>query len=158
MFKSGDMAVYPAHGVGKIESIEMKDIGGFEQNFYVMKIIETGMVVMIPTTTNGTGLRGIIPAKDVKKVYAILKEKDVEILPQPWNQRYRDYTQKIKSGSVYEIASVLRDLNVLSSDKSLSFGEKKMMETAKALLVAEIALANQTQEQLVEDDLDKIFS
>lgn len=158
MFKTGDMAVYPAHGVGKIESIEMKDIGGLEQKFYIMKILDTGMVVMIPTSTNGTGLRSIIPSKEVKKVYAILKQKDVEILPQPWNQRYRDYTQKIKSGSVYEIASVLRDLNVLSADKSLSFGEKKMMETAKGLLVTEIALANQTKEQAVEDDLDKIFS
>jgi len=158
LFKSGDMAVYPAHGVGKIESIELKEIGGSEQTFYVMKIVDTGMVVMIPTTSKGTGLRGIIPPKDVKKVYAILEEKDVEILPQPWNQRYRDYMQKIKSGSVYEIASVLRDLNVLSSDKSLSFGEKKMMDTAKSLLVTEIAISNQIKEQLVEDDLEKIFS
>jgi CarD family transcriptional regulator len=151
------MAVYPAHGVGKIESIEKKEIGGTNQSFYVMKIIESGMVVMIPTTAKETGLRNIIPPKDVKKVYAILKEKNVEITPQPWNQRYRDYMQKIKTGSVYEIASVLRDLNVLSSDKSLSFGEKKMMDTAKSLLVKEIALANKINEKNVEDDLDKIF-
>jgi CarD family transcriptional regulator len=152
------MAVYPAHGVGQIESIEQKDIGGSQQSFYIMKIVDTGMVVMIPTAGKATGLRSIIPSKDVKKVYAILKEKDVEILPQPWNQRYRDYMQKIKTGSVYEIASVLRDLNVLSSDKSLSFGEKKMMDTAKSLLVKEIAIANQIKEQLVVDDLEKIFS
>lgn len=158
MFKSGDMAVYPAHGVGKIESIEQKEIGGAAQSFYIMKIVDTGMVVMIPTAGKGTGLRSIIQSKDVKKVYEILKEKDVEILPQPWNQRYRDYMQKIKTGSVYEIASVLRDLNVLSADKSLSFGEKKMMDTAKSLLVKEIAIANQIKEQLVMDDLDKIFS
>jgi CarD family transcriptional regulator len=152
------MAVYPAHGVGKIESIEQKEIGGAAQSFYIMKIVDTGMVVMIPTAGKGTGLRSIIQSKDVKKVYEILKEKDVEILPQPWNQRYRDYMQKIKTGSVYEIASVLRDLNVLSADKSLSFGEKKMMDTAKSLLVKEIAIANQIKEQLVMDDLDKIFS
>jgi CarD family transcriptional regulator len=152
------MAVYPAHGVGKIEAIEQKEIGGFDQMFYVMTIIETGMVVMIPTTGKGTGLRNIIPSKEVKKVYDILKEKDVEILPQPWNQRYRDYMQKIKTGSVYEIASVLRDLNVLSADKSLSFGERKMMDTARGLLVSEIAIANQIKEQKVEDDLDQIFS
>jgi CarD family transcriptional regulator len=152
------MAVYPAHGVGKIESIEQKEIGGAAQSFYIMKIVDTGMVVMIPTAGKGTGLRSIIQSKDVKKVYEILKEKDVEILPQPWNQRYRDYMQKIKTGSVYEIASVLRDLNVLSADKSLSFGEKKMMDTAKSLLVKEIAIANQIKEQLVRDDLDKIFS
>jgi CarD family transcriptional regulator len=158
VFKCGDMAVYPAHGVGKIEAIEQKEIGGFDQMFYVMTIIETGMVVMIPTTGKGTGLRNIIPSKEVKKVYDILKEKDVEILPQPWNQRYRDYMQKIKTGSVYEIASVLRDLNVLSADKSLSFGERKMMDTARGLLVSEIAIANQIKEQKVEDDLDQIFS
>ena len=158
LFKSGDMAVYPAHGVGKIESIEHKDIGGTQQTFYVMKIVETGMVVMIPTTGRGTGLRNIIPSKEVKKVYEILEEKDVVIAPQPWNQRYRDYMQKIKTGSVYEIASVLRDLNVLSSDKSLSFGEKKMMDTARSLLVKEIAIANSIKEQKVEDDLDRIFS
>ena len=158
MFKSGDMAVYPAHGVGKIESIEHKEIGGTEQSFYVMKIIETGMVVMIPTTGRGTGLRSIIPSGEVSKIYEILEEKDVIISPQPWNQRYRDYMQKIKTGSVYEIASVLRDLNVLSSDKSLSFGEKKMMDTARSLLVKEIAIANSIKEQKVEDDLDRIFS
>ncbi len=158
MFKCGDMAVYPAHGVGKIEAIEQKEIGGFDQMFYVMKIVETGMIVMIPTSGKGTGLRNIIPSKEVKKVYDILRQKDIEILPQPWNQRYRDYMQKIKTGSVYEIASVLRDLNVLSSDKSLSFGERKMMDTARGLLVSEIAIANKIKEQKVEDDLDQIFS
>ncbi len=158
MFKCGDMAVYPAHGVGQIESIEEKTIGDFEQSFYVMKIVETGMVVMIPTAGKATGLRNIIPSKEVEKVYDILREKDVVIKPQPWNQRYRDYMQKIKTGSVYEIASVLRDLNVLSADKSLSFGERKMMDTAKGLLVKEIAIANETKEDTVEKDLEKIFS
>lgn len=158
MFKCGDMAVYPAHGVGQIESIEDKMIGDAQQSFYVMKIIETGMVVMIPTTGKSTGLRNIIPSKEVEKVYDILREKDVVIKPQPWNQRYRDYMQKIKTGSVYEIASVLRDLNVLSSDKSLSFGERKMMDTAKGLLVKEIAIANETKEDTVEKDLENIFS
>ena len=116
------------------------------------------MVVMIPTKGKATGLRNIIPSGEVEKVYAILREKDVVIKPQPWNQRYRDYMQKIKTGSVYEIASVLRDLNVLSSDKSLSFGERKMMDTAKGLLVKEIAIANETKEDTVEKDLENIFS
>ncbi|MBU0482291.1 MAG: CarD family transcriptional regulator [Proteobacteria bacterium] len=158
MFKCGDMAVYPAHGVGQIESIENKTIGDANQSFYVMKIIETGMVVMIPTTGKSTGLRNIIPSKEVEKVYDILRQKDIVIKAQPWNQRYRDYMQKIKTGSVYEIASVLRDLNVLSSDKSLSFGERKMMDTAKSLLVKEIAIANETKEDKVEKDLENIFS
>jgi CarD family transcriptional regulator len=158
VFKSGDMAVYPAHGVGKIESIEQKKIGDQEQSFYIMKIVDTGMVVMIPTASSGTGLRNIIASDQVEKVYEILREKKVAISAQPWNQRYRDYMQKIKTGSVYEIAAVLRDLNVLSVDKALSFGERKMMDTARNLLIKEIAIAKQTKEKMVEEKLDEIFS
>lgn len=158
MFKCGDMAVYPAHGVGKIESIEQKKIGDLEQSFYIMKIVDTGMVVMIPTSASGTGLRNIIASDQVEKVYDILREKKVTISSQPWNQRYRDYMQKIKTGSVYEIAAVLRDLNVLSADKTLSFGERKMMDTARNLLIKEIAIAKQTKEKMVEEKLDEIFS
>ena len=158
MFKSGDMAVYPAHGVGRIEAIEQKNIGGKEQSFYIMKIIDTGMVVMIPTTASSTGLRNIIDPKQVDRVFDILREKKAPISNQPWNQRYRDYMQKIKTGSVYEIAAVLRDLNSLSSDKTLSFGERKMMDTARSLLIKEIAIAKKTREQMVEDKLDEIFS
>jgi len=152
------MAVYPAHGVGKIESIEQKKIGDLEQSFYIMKIVDTGMVVMIPTSASGTGLRNIIASDQVEKVYDILREKKVTISSQPWNQRYRDYMQKIKTGSVYEIAAVLRDLNVLSADKTLSFGERKMMDTARNLLIKEIAIAKQTKEKMVEEKLDEIFS
>jgi len=158
VFKCGDMAVYPAHGVGKIESIEQKKIGDLEQSFYIMKIVDTGMVVMIPTSASGTGLRNIIASDQVEKVYDILREKKVTISSQPWNQRYRDYMQKIKTGSVYEIAAVLRDLNVLSADKTLSFGERKMMDTARNLLIKEIAIAKQTKEKMVEEKLDEIFS
>jgi CarD family transcriptional regulator len=158
VFKCGDMAVYPAHGVGKIESIEQKKIGDLEQSFYIMKIVDTGMVVMIPTSASSTGLRNIIASDQVEKVYDILREKKVTISSQPWNQRYRDYMQKIKTGSVYEIAAVLRDLNVLSADKTLSFGERKMMDTARNLLIKEIAIARGTKEKMVEEKLDEIFS
>jgi len=158
MFKCGDMAVYPAHGVGKIESIEHKKIGDLEQAFYIMKIVDTGMVVMIPTSGRSTGLRNIIAGDQVEKVYDILRDKQINIAPQPWNQRYRDYMQKIKTGSVYEIAAVLRDLNALSSDKNLSFGERKMMDTARNLLIKEIAIAKKTKEDKVEEKLAEIFS
>ena len=158
MFNIGDMAVYPAHGVGKIESIETRDIGERLQSFYVMRIVESNMVIMIPTDNSETvGLRTIIPSKEVEKVYDILKENDVEIQQQPWNQRYREYMNKIKTGSVYEIAAVLRDLYLLKEDKALSFGERKMLDTAKTLLVKEIAIANQVKENQVEDDIAQIF-
>lgn len=158
-FQVGDMAVYPAHGVGKIESIESRRVGELEQSFYVMRIVESNMTVMIPTTTCSTvGLRNIISAGDVKKVFTILGQRDVEAESQPWNQRYREYTNKIKTGSVFEIASVLRDLLLLRDEKELSFGERKMVETARSLLIKEIALAKQIEEEKVAEHIDKIFA
>jgi len=158
VFNIGDMAVYPAHGVGKIESIESRKFGENEQSFYVMRIVETNMVIMIPThKSKNVGLRTIIHADEVEKVFSILKESDIAIHPQPWNQRYRDYMERIKSGSVYEIAAVLRDLYLLREDKALSFGERKMMDTAKSLLVKELALANKEKELQIEQNIDKIF-
>ncbi|MBU0731047.1 MAG: CarD family transcriptional regulator [Proteobacteria bacterium] len=158
MFNIGDMAVYPAHGVGKIESIEQRKVANRTQSFYVMRIVENNMVIMIPTDTcKNVGLRSITPSDQVGKIFDILKESDVEIQQQPWNQRYREYMEKIKTGSVYEIAAVLRDLYLLKEDKALSFGERKMMDTAKSLLVKEIAIANQTKEGQVERNIEMIF-
>lgn len=159
MFNIGDMAVYPAHGVGKIEAIEKRQVGDMEQSFYVMRVIESNMVIMIPTGASGNvGLRTIIPSKEVDRVFDILRESDVRIPSQPWNQRYRDYMEKIKTGSVYKIATVLRDLYQLREDKALSFGERKMMDTARNLLVKELALANQQSEVSVQDSIEQIFS
>ena len=158
-FEVGDMAVYPAHGVGRIEAIESRRIGELEQSFYVMRIIDTNMTVMIPTKTcNTVGLRGIISAGDVGKIFDILTERDVEMGSQPWNQRYREYMGKIKTGSVFEIASVLRDLLLLREDKELSFGERKMVDTARSLLIKEIALANEIDEDQVARRIEQIFS
>lgn len=159
LFNIGDMVVYPAHGVGRIESIEQRQVGDNKQAFFVMKILDSSMVIMIPTETCGNcGLRSIISAQDVSKVYDILSEKGVFVASQPWNQRYREYMEKIKTGSVYEIAAVLRDLFLLRVDKDLSFGERKMMDTAKSLLVKEIALAHELNETQVEKDIEQIFS
>lgn len=158
MFKKGDMAVYPAHGVGEIQAVETKTMAGLEQSFYVMKIVDTAMVVMIPCiSSEKVGLRAIVSPGDADKVFDILKQTDVEIVQQPWNQRYREYMEKIKSGSVFEIAGVLRDLFLLQHDKELSFGERKMVDTAKSLLVTEIALARKINEDDVTVQIDQIF-
>ena len=159
MFDIGDMAVYPAHGVGVIESIEHRQVGESNQSFYVMKILDNNMVIMIPTaTSNNVGLRNIISTDDVEKVFFILKEKDVEIGTQTWNRRYREYMEKIKTGSVFEVAAVLRDLYLLQEDKDLSYGERKMMDTAKNLLVKELSIANNVDELQVVKDIEGIFA
>ena len=159
MFKVGDLAVYPAQGVGVIEAIEKKEIMGNKQTFYIMKIMGNGMKIMIPTNSaKSVGLREVIKAKEISKVYDILKNKDITIDKQTWNKRYREYLEKIKTGSVYEIAKVLRDLLILKNDKNLSFGERKMMDTAKSLLIKEISVATKSDETKIEQDLKLIFT
>lgn len=159
MFKIGDLAVYPAHGVGVIERIESQDIAGCSQDFYIMRILDTDMIIMIPTkNVNNVGLREIIGRKEVTKLYSILKKRDVPVDNQSWNRRYREYMEKIKTGSVFEVAEVYRDLLMLKVEKELSFGERKMLDTARNLLVKEISLAKQVREDQIERDLDKIFA
>jgi CarD family transcriptional regulator len=159
MFKVGDLAVYPAHGVGIIEAIENKDIMGCIQPFYVMKILGNNMKIMIPQHgAQSVGLRGLITKEEIPRVYDILKERDVTVDKQTWNKRYKEYWEKIKTGSAYEIAKVLRDLLRLKVDKDLSFGERKMMDTAKNLLVKEISIASNLEEIRIEKDLNAIFS
>ena len=158
MFSAGDMAVYPAHGVGLIETIETQTIGGIDQSFYVMRILDNDMTIMIPTATSGNvGLRAIISGDEVKQVLDILKERDIKITAQTWNRRYREYMEKIKTGSVFEVAVVLRDLFLLKEDKELSYGERKMLDTAKSLLVKELSIAKQMAEEKVEKQIENIF-
>ncbi len=158
MFSIGDLAVYPAHGVGKIEAIESKTILDQEQDFYIMRILDTDMIIMIPTKNVGTvGLRELVSKKDVVKVFEILKQRDVIVDNQTWNRRYREYMEKIKTGSLFDVAEVLRDLSLLKSDKDLSFGERKMLDTARSLLVKELSLASDMDETAIEQDLNRIF-
>ena len=158
IFKVGDLAVYPAHGVGRIESIEARNLYGSSQNFYIMRILENNMIIMIPiSNANNVGLREIIKAEEVSKIFKILKEKDIEFDNQSWNRRYREYMEKIKTCSVYEVAQVLRDLFLLKLEKELSFGERKMLDTAKSLLVKEISIAKKMEETKVEEDIKRIF-
>jgi CarD family transcriptional regulator len=158
-FQVGDKAVYPVHGVAEVVALEKRDIGGNATPVYILKILETGLKIMVPTTNAGAvGLRELISSKQVKEVYAILKSRDVPKDTQTWNRRYREYMEKIKTGSVFEIAEVLRDLCVLRATKDLSFGERRMLDTARSLLIKEIALAKGVEEIKVGAEIDAIFS
>jgi len=158
MFKIGDLAVYPAHGVGRIEAIEGREISGKKQDFYIMKILENDMIIMIPVdNVESVGLRDIIDKAEVAKVYDIMKQRDIPADNQTWNRRYREYMEKIKTGSVYEVAEVLRDLYLLKVDKDLSFGERKMLDTAQSLLLKELAIAKETDERVIMSDIKDIF-
>jgi len=158
-FSVGDKAVYPVHGVAEVVALEQREIGGSKTPVYILKIIDTGMKIMVPTINAGSvGLRDLISSKQVKEVYSILKSRDIPRDTQTWNRRYREYMEKIKTGSVFEIAEVLRDLCVLRTTKELSFGERKMLDTARTLIVKELSVARRTTELKVEQEIERIFA
>ncbi|RME60876.1 MAG: CarD family transcriptional regulator [Candidatus Dadabacteria bacterium] len=139
-FKVGDTVVYPGHGVGKVSAVESKKIGSAKLQFLDITIIDTGMKIMVPVSqAKSVGLRAVMSKQALKKVYSILKSKH-KVDTQTWNRRFREYTEKIKTGSVYEIAEVVRDLCCLGKEKDLSFGEKQMLDIAQGLLASEIAV------------------
>ncbi len=157
-FDIGDNAVYPGHGVGKIVAIETKEIMGSKCEFYILQILESELKVLVPkANVSSVGLRPIISRAEAQKVLEILKVTEVKIDTQTWNRRYREYMEKIKTGSVYEIAEVLRDLFLLKVDKDLSFGEKKMLETARSLLMNELSLSVKKEEFADEPEVRAIF-
>jgi len=160
-FQPGDLVVYPAHGVGRIESIESKNIGDTREDFYIMKILETNMVIMIPVKNlNTIGIRDVIAKKEVSKIYQIIKDQVGDASPvenQTWNRRYKEYMDKIKTGSLYEIAEVFRDLFLLKSTKDLSFGERKLLDTAQGLLVTELSIAKGAKENSVISEIQSMF-
>jgi len=158
MFQIGDKAVFPGHGVGVIEAIENKQISGKHQIFYILRILENGMTIMIPQDNiEAVKLREVIRKIDVSKVIGILKDRDVTIDNQTWNRRYREYMEKINTGSIFEIAEVLRDLHLLRAEKELSFGERKIMDMAKNLLVKELAIARDVKESNILREINTIF-
>jgi CarD family transcriptional regulator len=158
MFRIGDLAVYPAHGVGKIESIETRSIEGKKQEFYIVRILDNDMKIMIPIRNAGAvGLRELIDSTDVPKVFEILKTREISINGGTWNRRYRGYMEKIKTGSIFELAEVLRDLTVLKGDKELSFGERKMLDTARGLLLKELSIVRDVSEIELEEEIREIL-
>jgi CarD family transcriptional regulator len=157
-FEIGDLAVYPAHGVGRIEAIESRDVDGDIQSFYIMKILENDMVIMIPVqNVLSVGLRTILSKSDIPKIFEIMQERDLPQDNQTWNRRYREYMEKIKTGSLYEVAGVYRDLFLLRLTKELSFGERKLFDTAQCLLVKELSIARQCEEKIVQNEINALF-
>ncbi len=153
MFNVGDKIVYPMHGAGTIDAIEEKNILGENQAYYVIKM--PGEVkVMVPTAkAEEIGVRSVINKDEAEKVISVLGEDETE-MSQNWNKRYRDNMEKMKSGSAYEIADVVRNLAFKQKEKGLSTGEKKMLSNAKQILVSELVLAEHASQEEVEELID----
>ena len=157
-FIIGDKAVYPSQGVAEIVGIEKKEVFGRIQRFYVLAAMDSGLRILVPVDkADQVGLRRVAGADEIEEVLDILRDKEIHIDRQTWNRRYRGFMEKIKSGSLFEVAEVFRDLYRLKGMKPLSFGERRMLDTAKGLIVQELAVARAADSQKVEQELEKIF-
>ncbi len=158
MFNIGDKVVYPMHGAGVIEAIEEQEVLGEIRKYYIMRMPIGDMKVMIPTNNiKGIGLRQVIDEDGVQKVLGILNDRTTTNT-QNWNQRYRNNLEKIKSGNIYEVAEVVRNLMIRENEKGLSTGERKMLENARQILISELVLARGTEEKKIESMLEAVFA
>ncbi len=157
MFNVGDKIVYPMHGAGVIDAIEEKDILGEKQAYYILKM--PGEVkVMVPTAkAEEIGVRSIIDKSSAEKVFRVLESDETE-MSMNWNKRYRDNMDKMKSGDIYKVADVVRNLSFKQKEKGLSTGEKKMLNNAKQILVSELVLTEHATQDEIEQMVDRKIS
>lgn len=160
MFNVGDQIVYPMHGAGTIDSIEEKDVLGQKQSYYILKMPGEVKVMVPIAMAEQVGVRSIIDKGSADKVFAVLEQDETE-MNKNWNKRYRDNMDKLKSGDIYEIADVVRNLSFKQKEKGLSTGEKKMLTNAKQILVSELVLAEHSNkdemEELVDNKINNSF-
>lgn len=158
-FAIGDKAVYPSQGVAEVLGIEQKEIFGNIQRFYVLRVLESENRILVPIDkSEQVGLRRIADKDEIGEVMQILKDRDVHLDRQTWNRRYRGFMEKIRSGSLFEVAEVFRDLYRLKVMKPLSFGERRMLDTARGLIVQELSVAQAEDEARVEAQLDQLLA
>jgi CarD family transcriptional regulator len=158
MFKIGDRAVYPTQGVGVVESIEAREFSGQKHQFYILRIIDNDMTIMIPVgNASHVGMRSLISKDKIDAIYSVLaKKQNGSLAIASWSRRQREYNDKIKTGDPKEVAEVLRELYLIKESKELSYGEKKVLELARRLLVLELALAEGVAESKVEKRLENM--
>ena len=156
-FEIGDSVVYPHHGAGKVIRKEVKDILGEKREYLTIKILHNDMTVMVPSENAAlAGLRRVIDEETVKKVLAVLQDECSE-MPKNWNRRFKHNRDKIKTGDIYELAEVVRNLAIREAEKGLSTGEKQMFTRAKKILASELMYALEMNEQEVEAHLYELL-
>jgi len=156
-YQSGDSVVYPHHGAGKVLKKEQKEILGEQREYLTIKILHNDMTVMVPCENAGkAGLRRVIDDEDVQKVLGVLRD-DVSEMPKNWNRRFKHNRDKIKTGDVFELAEVVRNLAIREADKGLSTGEKQMYTRAKKILASELMYALEMEEGEAEEHLEELI-
>jgi CarD family transcriptional regulator len=158
VFKIGDKIVHPMHGAGVVDSIVTKKVNGVVREYYILKIPVGGMLVMIPTgNSEEIGVRPIVDREEADRVIAAIPGIEVD-MTQNWNRRYRENMLRIKSGDLIEVARVVKGLMIRDGDRGLSTGERKMLHSAKQILISEIVLSQSSSYEEVEDRINRALS
>ena len=158
MFQIGDKVVHPMHGAGVIDSIVQRRVAGQVQEYYQLKLSVGNMVVMVPTDNTGeVGMRPVVSGAKAEELMSEMEGIEVDMTSN-WNRRYRENLVRLKSGDLLEVARVVRGLRRRESQRGLSNGERKMLHTAKQILISELVLAQSLPYETVESSIDTVLS
>jgi CarD family transcriptional regulator len=158
LFNVGDKVVYPHHGAGVVERVETKTIEGERKKYFILSLCGGDLRITVPEeSTAEVGLRSVIPKREVKSVFDVLNQEQSQ-MPSNWNHRYKKNRDKIRSGDVYEVAEVVRNLSIREHEKGLSTGEKRMLSQARQILLSEIIYVLNIESDKAARMLDEVFS
>ncbi len=158
MFNVGDMAVYPVQGVTEILRIETMEVAGVNARFYVLRRLDSDDTIRVPVANvERVGLRNLVNRDEIEDVLEVLRAETIAIEEPNWNRRYRRYVEKIQSGSLEDVAQVLRDLHLTRVDKQLSYGERRVYEMAMQLLVQELSVAQDLVFEVVQEQIEQLL-
>ncbi|MBW3592012.1 MAG: CarD family transcriptional regulator [Actinobacteria bacterium] len=157
-FQIGDKVVYPHHGAAIIKSLEQKEFQGETKEYYILRLAYGDLTLMVPVdNTDGVGIRDVIAQDELEKVFKVLRSKECR-MPTNWSRRFKTHVEKLRSGDIYQVAEVVRNLARREAEKGLSAGEKRMLAKARQILVSELALAESTNEDKAEAILDEVLA
>src|SRR6187399_934168 len=157
-FDVGDKVVYPHHGAATIEKREKKEAFGEQREYLILRLAYGDLTLMVPSdNTESVGLREVINDEEVEEVFAVLRKKEAR-MPTNWSRRFKNHVEKLKSGDIYQVAKVVRNLSIREADKGLSAGEKRMLARARQILVSELTFALNVDEETAESRLDDVLA
>ncbi len=157
-FSVGDKVVYPHHGAAVIERVEEKELLGETREYFILRLAYGDLTLMVPTdATSEVGLREVTPAKEVPKVFKVLKKHEPAANTTNWSRRFKANVEKLRSGDIYQVAEVVRSLHQRDKEKGLSAGEKRMLTKARQILVSELTFSKDCNEEEAEQLLDDVL-
>ncbi|HEV2685546.1 MAG TPA: CarD family transcriptional regulator [Actinomycetota bacterium] len=157
-FRVGDKVVYPHHGAAVIEGTQRREIEGETREYWILRLSYGDLTLMVPTDgADEVGLRGVVPKNELEQVYKVLQSKKQAPAPSNWSRRFKSHVEKLRSGDIYQVAEVVRNLSNRDKDKGLSAGEKRMLTKARQILVSELTFAAGVKEEKAEAMLDEIL-